>query len=186
MSGRFAVFDVETPNARSDRMSAIGLTLVQGGEITASYATLVNPEDPFDRFNIWLTGSTPEAVADKPTFAELWPRLKPLLEGRVLVAHNATFDLGVLARCLEHYGLTWQARVPYLCTVQLSRRLQPELANHKLDTVARALGLELTHHQADSDSRACAGILLHHLRAGADIAPFLRSYDLAARRTVRR
>lgn len=57
---RYIVFDVETPNARNDRISAIGITVVEDRAITDSYYTLVNPETAFDPFNIRLTGITPE------------------------------------------------------------------------------------------------------------------------------
>ena len=59
MDGRYIAFDVETPNFANDRMSAIGITVVEGGQIIGTYDTLVDPEEHFDRFNIRLTGITP-------------------------------------------------------------------------------------------------------------------------------
>ena len=52
----YVVFDVETPNAKSDRMSAIGITLIENGAVTGSFYSLVNPETHFDPFNTRLTG----------------------------------------------------------------------------------------------------------------------------------
>src|SRR5699024_2688789 len=75
---RYIAFDVETPNRNSDRMSAIGLTVVEDGAVLQSYYTLVNPEVPFDPFHIRLTGITPAMAAEAPTFSELWPSLAPL------------------------------------------------------------------------------------------------------------
>ena len=74
---RYIAFDVETPNRNSDRMSAIGLTVVEDGAVLQSYYTLVNPEVPFDPFHIRLTGITPAMAAEAPTFSELWPSLAP-------------------------------------------------------------------------------------------------------------
>ena len=65
---RFIVFDVETPNFKNDRMSAIGVAVVEGGELVSEFETLVNPETFFNRFNIDLTGITPEAAAEAPAF----------------------------------------------------------------------------------------------------------------------
>lgn len=175
---RFIAFDVETPNCANDRISAIGITVVDHGEIAASFDTLVNPESRFDAFNIALTGITPEQVAAKPAFPTLWREIAPLMESGLLVAHNAPFDLSVLAKCLRDYGIAWRSTVPYACTCRMSRRLLPQLPNHKLDTLCRYLALDLDHHRAGSDSRACGEILLHHLAGGADIGPFLRIYDL--------
>lgn len=178
MTGRYIAFDVETPNYSNNRMSAIGVTVVEHGEVVEQHDHLVNPETQFAPFHIALTGITPEMVADKPTFPQLWQELEPLFDSGLLVAHNAPFDLSVLAKCLRDYGIVWRPRVHYACTCQMSRRLLPQLPNHKLNTLCDFLGLELDHHRAGSDSLACGEILLHHLRAGADLKPFIRTYDL--------
>ena len=70
-SRRYIVFDVETPNAANNRMSAIGLTVVEDGEILRELYTLVNPEASFDPFNIALTGISSASVRGKPTFPAL-------------------------------------------------------------------------------------------------------------------
>lgn len=185
MNGRYIAFDVETPNYANDRMSAIGVTVVEAGEIAGEYYTLVNPEQRFDRFNIALTGITPEMVSDKPTFPELWREIGPLMDSGLLIAHNAPFDMSVLAKCLRDYGIYWHPTVRYACTCQMSRRLLPQLPNHKLNTLSDYLGLELDHHHAGSDSLACGEILLHHLRSGSSVAPFIRTYDMERLCTVR-
>lgn len=185
MDGRYIAFDVETPNYANDRISAIGIAVVEAGEITGEYCTLVNPEEPFAPFNMALTGITPEMVADKPTFPELWREIGPLMDSGLLVAHNAPFDMSVLAKCLRGYGICWRPTVRYACTCQMSRRLLPRLPNHRLNTVSDYLGLELDHHHAGSDSLACGEILLHHLRSGVDVTPFIRTYDMECLCTVR-
>lgn len=178
MTRRYIAFDVETPNYANDRISAMGVTVVEGGEVVEQHDWLVNPETRFAPFNVALTGITPEMVADKPTFPQLWQELEPLFDSGLLVAHNAPFDLSVLAKCLRDYGVIWRPQVHYACTCQMSRRLLPQLPNHKLNTLCDYLGLELDHHKAGSDSLACGEILLHHLRSGSDIRSFLRTYDL--------
>ena len=175
---RYIAFDVETPNFQNDRMSAIGISVIEDGAIVEEFYSLVNPEERFDRFNIQLTGITPEMVWDQPTFSRLWESIEPILGSGVLVAHNAPFDLSVLGKCLKGYGIAWRNQVPYACTVRMGRRLLPELPNHKLNTLCDHLGLTLAHHHAGSDARACGEILLHYLRMGADMKRFLRTYDL--------
>ena len=68
---RYVAFDVETPNARNDRMSAIGIAVIEDGAVASSFSSLVDPEVHFDAFNIALTGITPEAVRTAPNFAAL-------------------------------------------------------------------------------------------------------------------
>lgn len=184
MDHRYIAFDVETPNAANDRISAIGITVIDHGAVTGSYASLVNPQARFDPFNVALTGITPEMVAGQPTFDQLWETIRPILDGGLLVAHNAPFDLSVLGKCLRDYGISWHPTAQYVCTCRMSRRLMPQLCNHKLNTLCDYLGVQLDHHRADSDSRACGEILLHHLRSGASPAPFIRTYDFVHLRTL--
>ena len=80
MTGRYIAFDVETPNYANDRISAMGVTVMEGGEVVEQYDWLVNPEAGFAPFNIALTGITPEMVADKPAFPQLWQELEPVFD----------------------------------------------------------------------------------------------------------
>ena len=182
---RFILFDVETPNYNNDRMSALGITVVENGRIVEERYYLINPECRFDRFNVWLTGITPAMVRNKPTFADLWPELEPLFSSGLLMAHNAPFDMGVLAKCLSHYGILWKSEVRYACTCRMGRRLMPDLPDHKLNTMCAHLGIGLNHHNAASDSRACAELLLRYLSQGAAVEDFTRIYDMHYRRTIR-
>ena len=165
---RFVCFDVETPNARNDRMSAIGITVVEDGVITEEFFSYVNPEEPFDSFNTELTGISADTVAAAPTFGQLWPRIRPLLSGGILAAHNAPFDLGVLKKCLNDYGILWKAQVPYVCTVRIGRKVLPGIS-HRLNEMCSYYRIGLDHHKADSDSRACAEILIRYLRSGVNV-----------------
>lgn len=175
---RYIVFDVETPNHLNNRMSAIGISVVEDGAIRNSFFSYVNPEQEFDWFNTRLTGISEETVADAPTFGELWGELEPLFSSGILVAHNATFDLGVLKKCLDAYEIDWKRTAPFCCTVQIGRRLLPNIS-HKLDCMCDYYGLALNHHQADSDSTAAAEILLRYIRAGADIESFVKTYHFS-------
>lgn len=180
---RYVAFDVETPNCSNDRMSAIAIVVMEQGRIVDRFFSLVQPETHFDTFNVALTGITPQAVASAPTFAQLWPCICPLLESGILVAHNAPFDMAVLAKCLRHYGIAWRGTAPYICTCRLARRCLPALPDHKLDTLCRYFAIDLNHHQADSDALACARIFLH-LSTQADTGAQLRNYDMQAMKTL--
>ena len=174
---RYVAFDVETPNRYNNRMSAIGICVVEDRRITERYFSLVDPEQPFDWFNTQLTGIDSDAVASAPTFPALWREIEPLMSSGVLVAHNAAFDIGVLRKCLCGYGLDWLPSVRGLCTVTMGRRILPGVS-HKLNDLCERYGICLDHHRADSDSQACAEILLRYLDAGADAADFIRTYDM--------
>lgn len=186
MPERYIAFDVETPNAANDRMSAIGITVVEDGVIVDALSMLVNPECHFDTFNIQLTGITPEMAAEAPAFPALWPDIETIFSSGLLIAHNAPFDMSVLSKCLRSYRIEWKRYADYACTCRMGRRCYPQLPNHKLNTLCAYLGIELDHHQAGSDSRACAALLCDYLEQGVEIASFRRSYDLMYARTVQR
>ena len=67
---RFVVFDVETPNRYNNRMSAIGIDVIEDGVIVNEYYSLVDPEQSFDYFNTRLTGIGAETVIGSPTLLE--------------------------------------------------------------------------------------------------------------------
>ena len=184
MPNRYIAFDVETPNSANDRMSAIGVAVVEDGVIVDELSTLVNPETYFNAFNVQLTGITPELAVQAPTFVELWPVLEPIFNSGLLIAHNAPFDMSVLSKCLRSYGIFWRTNAVYACTCQMGRRCFPELPNHRLNTLCDHLGIELDHHQAGSDSRACAQLMIHYIERGLDVSRFYRNYDLLHARTL--
>lgn len=183
---RYIAFDVETPNNANDRMSAIGITVIDGISITDEAYYLVNPDTHFDLFNIELTGITPEAVSNEPSFPEIWKNIEPIMSSGLLIAHNAQFDMSVLAKCLNYYGIAWQPFACYACTCAMGRECYPDFENHRLNTLCDKLGISLLHHNAGSDSRACAELLLDYIDNGIRVDKFIRSYNTEKVRTVRK
>ena len=173
---RFIVFDVETPNSLNNRMSAIGITVIENGAIIDEFYSLVNPETRFDAFNVQLTGISGKMVRNAPTFPELWPAIEPVMSDGLLVAHNAVFDLSVLKSCLRDYGIDWKPYVRYVCTVQTGRRVLPGMS-HRLNVLCDYYGINLNHHHAASDSHACAEILLRYIKDGADMRQHIRTFS---------
>ena len=180
MIQRYVAFDVETPNHENNRICAVGVTVVDDGEITEHFSTLVNPQTYFDPFNMQLCGIRPQDTADAPKFPALWEKIGPLFcgGGAVLAAHNAPFDLSVLSKCIGAYRVDAPRILPYVCTCRLARKVFPSFPNHKLDTVCRMLSIDLNHHKAGSDSYACAEILCALMKRGISPEENRREYDL--------
>lgn len=161
----FVALDFETANEHRGSVCAVGIARVQDGRVVHRESHLVRPPDMrFNGINISIHGIRPEDVEHAPTFDRLWPTLEPILRDRVVLAHNAGFDISVLRHVLDAYGIRYP-RLSYLCTVQIARRVWPRLPDHKLNTVAGHLGLSLRHHDAEDDAVACADIALHASRA---------------------
>ena len=162
----FAAIDFETATAARDSACSVAVVEVVEGKLYDSYYTLIQPpENKYNPFNIQIHGITREDTRYAPSFAKIWPELKEHLEGKVVVAHNAPFDMGVLGACLMRAGLP-VPKFSYCDTVAISRKVWPELENHKLNTVGSFLEIDFKHHNALDDARTCAAI---PLKAGEEL-----------------
>ena len=154
----FTAIDFETANKYANSACSLAAVTIQDNTCANEAYTLIKP--PFMVFspdNVRIHGITPNQVADKPQFDVLWNDIRPHLEGQILVAHYAVFDTRVLRSLIKTYNLPG-ITAKYACTVEISRKVWPDLRNHKLDTVAGFLGFSFHHHQALDDARACAVI----------------------------
>lgn len=154
----FTAIDFETANRFRDSACAVGAVRVENGRIVERYHRLVRPWS--QRFEYTpLHGIGFSHVRDAPTFGRIWPELRALLRGiDFVVAHNASFDMAVLAACCERAGV----RPPPMrvkCTLQQARVWGVRPAT--LPAVARHFGVrQRTHHHALEDAETCAEIAL--------------------------
>ncbi|MBP5200861.1 MAG: 3'-5' exonuclease [Schwartzia sp.] len=156
----FIAIDFETATDRRNSACSVAVVEVRDGKVARTYSTLIRPPGlRFSSFNISIHGITPEMVAHERDFAGVWSELRPFLEGRVVVAHNAPFDMGVLRSSLLANHIE-PPNFYHSCTVQISRKAWPHLPNHKLNTVGDFLHVDFRHHDALEDARACAAIPL--------------------------
>ena len=161
----FIVFDIETTglSAASCKITEIGAVRVKDGEILERYNRFVNPGVPIPQNIVELTGITDEMVADAPPISEVLPDFFHFIGDRLLVAHNAVFDTGFIRVAAEQCGLPFDN--PYLDTVAMSRYMNPDLKNHKLDTLAKHYDLgDFNHHRASDDAEMLAQIFFCMLR----------------------
>ena len=154
----FVAIDFETANHSRTSACAVGLVHVNDGEIVAEETLLIKP--PQRQFNFtYIHGLTWDDVKDEPTFGELWDTIGGFISrGDFLVAHNASFDRGVLQGCCKSHGVSVPS-LPFVCTVQLARK-QWGIFPTKLPDVCGYLDIPLNHHDAASDSQACARIVI--------------------------
>lgn len=157
----FVALDFETANEKRHSPCSLGLCLVENNEIVLEKYWLIRPHElRFSPMNIWIHGIREGDVVDAPEFNVLWEEeIAPLLEGKLVVAHNAAFDMSVLRNTLDLYRIPYPT-LDYCCTMVLSRHFYPYLENAKLNTVNKHLGYTFNHHHAGADAAACANILL--------------------------
>jgi len=165
------VVDLETTGANPalDRITEVGVLLIEGGEVVREWSSLVNPQAPIPPFISTMTGITDAMVASAPTFRELQREIADLLRDRIFIAHNARFDYGFLSHEFRRVEHPFQERV--LCSVKLSRRLWPEHRSHGLDAIIARHGIQCAdRHRALGDAKA----LWEFLRYVQDQVPAAR------------
>ena len=133
--------------------------LVGGGELHDRWSSLVGVSEPLGRGIQRFTGITQAMVDEAPPPGRVLPALAEQMKGRLLVAHNARFDVGVLKQAFERAELEWPDP-PVMCTVALARRLAPLQRRRGLASLADALGIEVEQtHRALPDAETCARVL---------------------------
>ncbi|MBR7111851.1 MAG: PHP domain-containing protein, partial [Clostridia bacterium] len=153
------VFDIETTGLsnRTCGITEIGAVKVKNGEVLERYNTFVNPEMPIPQEVVELTGITDDMVKDARTIDVVLPEFLAFVGDRLLIAHNADFDIGFIRAAAKRCGLAFENA--YLDTLALSRHLNKELKSHKLDALAKYFNLgDFNHHRACDDAEILAAI----------------------------
>jgi DNA polymerase-3 subunit alpha (Gram-positive type) len=147
----YCVLDLETTgfSAVTEKITEIGIMKLQGGKVIDKFSCFVNPEKPIPAKVIEVTNITDDMVRDAETIDKVFPKILDFIEGSVLVAHNATFDIGFLkhnARVLGHdFDFT------YVDTLSLAQELFPDYKTYKLGRIAKNLNIkvEVAHRALD-------------------------------------
>lgn len=180
--GLITFLDVETPNRHNDRICSIGIVQTDmRGDVVNSLSRLVNPEAPFDDICMSIHGIAPIDVKGAPSFADLWDSsLSAMLAQSSVVAHNASFDLSVIWKCLTGYDLQ-APELRYACTMCMMKSMHPELASHKLPSICDFFNIPMSkHHEAMSDAEACKDIFWAMVAESHQLPSFER-YEYCSR-----
>ncbi|AQQ53722.1 PolC-type DNA polymerase III [Planococcus lenghuensis] len=161
----FVVFDVETTglSAAYDTIIELAAVKIQGGNIVDKFERFANPHHALSATTVELTGITDDMVKDAPEVEEVIREYHDWAGDHIMVAHNASFDMGFLYQSYKRFGIdTVHATID---TLELARMLHPEMKNHRLNTLAKKFNIELTqHHRAIYDTEATAYLLDHLLK----------------------
>ncbi|MCL2353334.1 MAG: PHP domain-containing protein, partial [Defluviitaleaceae bacterium] len=159
LSDNFVIFDLETTglSRENNTIIEIGAVKMKDGKLGERFHAFVDPQVPLPPKIIELTNITDDMLEGKPLLEEMLPQFMEFIGEDTLVAHNADFDMGFL----EYNGrkMGYPVDNPYLCTLQLSRALLPNLHRHGLAAMSKHYEVELeNHHRADADAAALAQI----------------------------
>jgi DNA polymerase-3 subunit epsilon len=171
-TGGFAIIDFETTglsHGRHDRIVEVAVVHTdRHGTVTGAWETLVNPGRDVGPTHIHRIRASDILAA--PTFEQIAPRLVELLSGRVIVAHNASFDTGFLLSELSRLGYETDARIKSstLCTMQLARQYIPE-SRRSLSACCDSYGIPMVDaHRASVDALATAHLLAAYMTDSDD------------------
>ena len=162
----FTAIDFETANSSSGSACSVGLVKVRDGLVVETASWFIRPPFGHDTFNEWNTrihGIVASDVANALLWSEQLPDLVDFAGGDHLVAHNASFDMGVIRGGCAASGMP-TPDFSYLCSLQVARKTYT-LDSYKLPVAAMAAGFEdFAHHDALADAQACAAIMIHAAR----------------------
>ncbi len=157
---RLALVDCETTGgkAQSEAITELAIILLDHGQVSYRWQSLLNPGKPIPASIVRLTGISDEMVAKAPDFESVASFVHALLKDRVLVAHNARFDYSFLRQSFNQAGISYQAKT--LCTVKLDQYLLPQLRSHSLEAIIRRLQIPVNNrHRAEDDCEALLWLL---------------------------
>lgn len=155
----YTVIDFETANASRNSACALGIIHVVDNDIVYINKFLLHPLPfEFEERNIFIHGLTPDMCANAPTFADIFSEILPYIDGQLLVAHYASFDISVLKCTAEYQGVSLP-RFSVLDTIPVAKIAFPGQDNYKLKTLCSFLDISLNHHDPLSDAIACNEIL---------------------------
>ncbi len=151
----YVILDIETTGGKynEEGITEIAAYKFDGHEIVDQLITLVNPEKEIQPFVVRLTGINNGMLKNAPKFHEIAKRIVELTEGSIMVAHNANFDYRILKTEFRRLGFDFNRET--LCTVELTKKLIPDLESYSLGKLCKTLCIPVSNrHRAEGDALA--------------------------------
>ena len=148
----YSVLDIETTglSKNTDKITEFGIIKVKNGERIGEFECFVNPEKEIPQRVVEVTNITNDMVKDAETIDKVLPKVLDFVKDTVLVAHNATFDIGFIKHNADQLGLEFNPT--YIDSLPLAKELFPHFKKFKLGIIADNLGIEVdVAHRALAD-----------------------------------
>lgn len=159
----FVSFDLETTGLSviHDGITEFGAVKIRNGEVIDRMQTFVNPGKEIPSRIVNLTHITNDMVKDAPTAVEVVDQIAEFFGDSVIVAHNATFDVGFLNAAYEKAG-KGRIQNPIIDTLPLARAILKPMKSYRLGSVARVYRVTYDDdvaHRADYDAEVLGNVL---------------------------
>lgn len=155
LKSMYAILDIESTGGKynEEGITEIAIYRFDGQEVVDQFGSLINPERKIQPFVIGLTGINNDMLRYAPKFYQVAKRIIEITEDCTIVAHNAKFDYRILR--LEFSRLGYEFERKTLCTVELSKKLIPEMPSYSLGKLTKSLGIPIVdRHRAIGDAQA--------------------------------
>ena len=147
----YCVLDLETTGLSplTEKITEIGIMKLKDGKVIDEFSCFVNPEKSIPAKVVEVTNITDDMVKDAETIEKVFPKMLEFIEGSILVAHNADFDIGFLKHNAKTLGFDFD--FTYLDTLSLAKEIFPDYKTYKLGRIAKNLGIkvEVAHRALD-------------------------------------
>lgn len=166
----YVVFDVETTglSAIYNDLIQVAASKMYKGNIIAEFDEFISPGHPLSAFTTELTGITDDHVKNAKSLEQVLQEFQEFCQDTVLVAHNATFDVGFMNANYERHGLP-KITQPVIDTLEFARNLYPEYKRHGLGPLTKRFGVALDHHHmANYDAEATGRLLFIFIKEVAE------------------
>ena len=166
----YVVFDVETTglSAIYNDLIQVAASKMYKGNVIAEFDEFINPGHPLSAFTTELTGITDDHVKNAKPLEQVLQEFQEFCKDTVLVAHNATFDVGFMNVNYERHGLP-KISQPVIDTLEFARNLYPEYKRHGLGPLTKRFGVALEHHHmANYDAEATGRLLFIFIKEVAE------------------
>lgn len=161
----YVAFDLETTglSSRHDAIIEFGAVRIRDGLIVERFQTFINPKRKLPEKIRELTGIKDEMLIHAPSLDEVMPVILNFIQDSILVAHNATFDVGFINQYLDSRGKQ-PLENGYIDTMNLAKCLYPTNKSYALGAVSRSFGIDYDEnvaHRGDYDAEVVGNVFIH-------------------------
>lgn len=143
--------DVETTglDETRDRIIDIGIVKLNRDGSQTTFSQLINPGFKISKEIRKLTGITLKSLSKAPSFEDIFPEIRDMLNVDLLLAHNSKFDFGFISE--EYARLRKEILVPHLDTVKLAKIYYPNYLTYNLDSIVTRLKINVENRHRGLD-----------------------------------
>ncbi len=174
----YVAIDFEKLNDSQLSVCEVGLVVFKDGkEVKPPFHSYIKPYGELER-NVWakenLSHISDEMLLNAPTYMELFPKLRQIIQDKILVVHSKGADLNYIYHLEEHYNLP-KLYSKWADTNEIAHSLGRR--ENLSDLYSELLNIPFTeHHKALDDARTC-GLIFEHINLEADISPFIHEEE---------